>query len=378
MLRTLVLLLGLVAVTASTSAPFPPITALATVEVVADGLGALRGIAVDADDRVYVADRDGGTVTRLGDDGIRVVARRLERPVGLALDPQGRVLVAEERGGRVVRLDPEGPTPVLQGVKQPRWLAVSEHGTVFISARRLTRDNEPEPDDESAEPEMILALTGDGALTVFADGFDHLQGLATHDGAVYAATTGRRGLPRQAGVLYRIPVLADGRAGRASGLGPQDVVERPVGLAVDRLGALYVSAAATILDGPRAPHAVAKFRPDGAATAFAASLDGPRGLAFDRQGHLYVADGNAGRVLRFLAPPAPTLAGVPSFTSQPSITLGGSTVPQARVDAFAGEDDRPVTTAASATGSFTVTITPMPDALNRIEVFATPHGGRGL
>ena len=379
MLRTLVLVLSLVGLTGSVPAPPQPITGLAPVDVVAGGFGALRGIVVDTADRLYVADRESGTVTRIGDDGTRVLARRLERPVGLALDPQGRLLVAEERAGRVVRLDPDGPTPIVQGVKQPRWLAVSEHGTVYVSARRLTRDTDPEPDDESAEPEMILALTAAGALSVFADGFDHLQGLASHDGTVYAATTGPRGVPRPGGVLYRIPILADGRAGPASRLGPRDVYERPTGLAIDRLGALYVSAAATILDGPRSPHALLKVRSDGAATAFATGLDDPRGLAFDSHGHLYVADGNAGRVLRFLAPAAPTLTGVPSFTNQASVTLTGTTAPNARVDAFADAGDLSLaTTVASATGSFALAITPISNAVNRFAVFATARRGRGL
>jgi sugar lactone lactonase YvrE len=378
MLRTLILVLSLVGLTGSVPAPPQSITALAPVDVVAGGFGALRGIVVDSADRLYVADRESGTVTRIGDDGTRVLARRLEQPVGLALDLQGRLLVAEERAGRVVRLDPDGPTPIVQGVKQPRWLAVSERGTVYVSARRLTRDTDPEPDDESAEPEMILALTGDGALSVFADGFDHLQGLASHDGAVYAATTGPRGVPRQGGVLYRIPVLPDGGAGRPSRLGPRDVYERPTGLAVDRLGALYVSATATILDGPRSPHALLKVRPDGAATAFATGLDDPRGLAFDSHGHLYVADGNAGRVLRFLAPAAPILAGVPSFTNQASVTLTGTTAPNARVDAFADDGDLPLTAVASATGSFALAVTPISNAVNGFDVFATARRGRGL
>jgi hypothetical protein len=181
------LLLTIIAVSVPTSSP--SITALAPFEIVADGFVSLRGLAIDADDRVYVADREAGTVTRLEAGVSRILARRLERPVGVAVDAQGRVLVAEERGGRVVRLDAGGPTPIVQGIKQPRWLA-SDGGTLYISARRLTRGIAPEPDDESAEPEMILALGSDGGLTVFADGFDHLQGLAVRAGVLYAVMTG--------------------------------------------------------------------------------------------------------------------------------------------------------------------------------------------
>src|SRR5258705_13966279 len=127
----------------SIPAPSSSISALAPFEVVADGFGSLRGLAIDTDDRVYVADRDTGTVARLDPGAPRIVARRLERPVGIAIDALGRVLVAEERGGRVVRLDAGGPTPIVQGIKQPRWLAIDD-GTLYISPRRLTRGGDPD------------------------------------------------------------------------------------------------------------------------------------------------------------------------------------------------------------------------------------------
>jgi len=378
MLRTLALALITTSVTGTAIAPPRPIASLAPVEILAEGFARLRGIAIDADDTVYVSDRESGTVTRLSSEGRRVVARRLERPVGLAFDHDGRILVAEERAGRVVRLDPDGPTPLARGIKQPRWLAVSEDGTVYVSARRLTRDADPEPDDETLEPEVILALMPDGVLSVFADGFDHLQGLVVHGDAVYAATTGPRGVPRQGGVVYRIPILPDGRAGKITRLGPRDVFERPVGLAVDRLGVLYASAASTILDGPRSSQAIVKLRPDGAASTFATGLEDPRGLAFDSLGHLYVADGNSGRVLRFLAPPPPTLAAVAPFTRLASIALSGSTAPHARVDALIEDGGAPITTTASATGAFQLSMTPRPNTANRVEIMATGVRGRGL
>ena len=143
------------------AAAVQPLNALDPVEIYADGFGDLRGIVVDAQGNVFVADRAQGAVARIAPDGARTrVARGLAHPIGLALDPAGRLLIAEEKAGRVVRIEPNGRRTVLvAGVTRPRWLAVLEDGTLFISARRLTRDKDPEPDDESAEPdepEMIL------------------------------------------------------------------------------------------------------------------------------------------------------------------------------------------------------------------------------
>src|SRR5688500_17579655 len=104
MSRAFVLRLLLAAVAGSALAPPQRTVAAAPSGVWADGFASLRGIAVDGDDRVYVADREAGTVTRLDQHGVRtVVARHLERPIGVAIDAEARLLVAEERAARVVR-----------------------------------------------------------------------------------------------------------------------------------------------------------------------------------------------------------------------------------------------------------------------------------
>ena len=54
-----------------------------------------------------------------------------------------------------------------------------------------------EPDDESAEPEVVLGLTPPGALSVFTDGFRHLQGLAVNATTLFAATRGRQSEPHR-------------------------------------------------------------------------------------------------------------------------------------------------------------------------------------
>ena len=120
---------------------------------------------MDSQGVVYVSDRAAGTVTRIArDQSTTVVMRGLDRPVGLAFDLEGRLLVAEERAGRITRREAGGSRTILvSGVKQPRWLDVGEDATVFVVARRLTRGTDPEPDDESAEPEVVLALTSTGA-----------------------------------------------------------------------------------------------------------------------------------------------------------------------------------------------------------------------
>lgn len=353
--------------------------AVEPVEVHADGFDDLRGVAVDAEGYIYVADRAAGTVTRIALDRSRtVLASGLDRPVGVALDAAGRVLVAEEQAGRVVRLEPDGRrVAVVAGVKQPRWLAVHDDGTLFISARRLTRGTDPEPDDESAEPEAILALRPDGTLAVFADGFRKLQGLAADRDALFAATQGRRDEDRADGLVFRLPILPGGVAGPPVPWGPRDRLKKPVGLARDRLGALYVSTRELTLDEDRSRRAVGKLHPDQNLSAFAESLEHPQGLALDADGHLYLADGRSGRVLRFQAPAPPSLA-APAVTSQSPLTVQGATVAGARVDLFVNEAPGPVTVVADGQGRFSAPLALAPDAPNAVQGFATSVGGRGL
>ena len=375
MLLTLVLILSGISLAEAAQ----PVSALAPFDTYADGFHDLRGIALDAAGAVFVADRDAGTVTRIGADLARtVIASGLERPIGLAFDPDGRLLVAEERAGRVVRIEFQGaPTPLLTDVKQPRWLALRDDGTLYVAARALTRGADAEPDDESAEPEMILALTADGRRAVFSDGFRDLQGLVANHESVWAVSRGRQGENSAAGVVYRIAIL-DGGAGSSATPLSGAAVEKPVGLARDRLGALWLTAKELSLAEDKSKRVVAKLDASGGITLFALNLDDPKGLAFGREGHLYVADGASGRVVRFRAPAAPTLR-MPSLTRESAITVTGTTEPDARVEIFVeGAPTAVATVTADSTGAFSAPVALRPNAASALTVFATAHGGHGL
>ena len=115
----------------------------------------------------------------------------------------------------------------------------------------------------------------------------------------------------------------------------------------------------------------------GGVTVFAANLKKPQGLALDGEGNLYVADGTSGRVLRFRAPPPPTLT-VPTVTTHSPLTVTGSTEARARVDLFLNDAPTPVTVTADKTGAFSASLTLTLNHANTLEVFATTHGGHGL
>jgi hypothetical protein len=361
-------------------APASDVSGLDPAEVWADGFSDLRGIAVDATSgAVYVADRGTGTVTRIDPAGARiVVATGLERPIGLALDQDRRVLIAEERAGRVVRVEATGArTPLITDIKQPRWVAVGPDGTTYVSARRLTRGTDPEPDDESAEPEVVLARSPSSGLTrQFAGGFKSLQGVAVHGAAIFLATRGLQGDAHGDGVIFQLAISAGGTAGTPAMLGSGDQLKKPQGLATDMLSALFLTTKELSVAEDRTKRAVGKLDLSGRLTSYAAGLAGPQGLAFDSAGHLYVTDG--ARVLRFRAPPAPILDALPEVARTVSLTVRGMTEPQASVGAFVNDDATGATTLADTAGRFSVAITLAANADNRLEVFATGHAGAGL
>ncbi|MGH2660592.1 MAG: Ig-like domain-containing protein [Actinomycetota bacterium] len=373
-LLTLALVLGALLLVATLAAR-EPISALAPVETVLDGYEELVGVAVAADGTLYVADRGAGVVYRLEPSNYPTVALAgLDHPAGLALDAAGRLLIAEEKAGRVLRLEPDGaPSVLATGIKKPRWLAVSPDGALYVSAHRL---RPPDGADENEGREILRLIPG-GSPTVAASGLRRLEGLVRLNGAVVAATKGFESGPESAGMLLWYPVSADGSLG-APLTWVDTGLKQPVGLVLDWLGALYVSSKELGVGPDTKKRAVGKVHPDARLSAFAEHLEDPQGVALGPEGSLYLADGKAGRLLRFRAPPAPALTPLPAFTTQSPIPVAGATEPAARVDLFVNDAPTAVTGISDASGAFSLTVALTPNAENALQVLATTHAGDGL
>ena len=382
--------IGLSSVTAFASASMK---ALAPVELVAEKFRDARGVVVDGEDNVFVADRAAGTVTRIGRDAQTglltrsLFATSLREPVGLALDARGRLLVAEEQAGRVLRFEADGTRSVVATrLEHPRWLATDERGTIYVSASGIKRPSgsKHRDDDDDDDNDTIVAVSATGVASVFVDGFENVEGLAVIDGSLYAAGRGLRYKGHKVdkrdgdGGVYRIPILSSGRAGTPRPYGASDRLEKPRGLAVDHVGALYATGKELRLGRRDAVHVIAKIHLDGTVTPFAWNLDRrAQGLAFDGDGNLYVTDGRDGHVLRFGAPSAPVLS-APRFTKQPVITLSGTTEVETAIDAYINGKATPVTTGPDKFGLFSVKAALLSNAENHLHVFATGADGNGL
>ena len=193
---------------------------------------------------------------------------------GLAFDGQGRVLVAEERGGRVVRLDPTGPRP--SRGDQAAALARGERARNRLRLRpppdarrgpRARRRIGRARDDPLAERRR----RADGVrrrLRPLAGLFDPSRHLVRGDDRIARCSPTRRR-------RIRIPVLADGRAGRPPISARAMPSSALVGLALDQLGALFAARRDADLDGSGPRQNIVKLHPDGSVTLFASALVTP-------------------------------------------------------------------------------------------------------
>ena len=313
-------LLAFIALIPSTStAPVDPVTALAPVEVWADGFGDLGGVAVDTEGAVYVADRLAGTVVRIAPDRSRtIVATGLDQPTGLAVDASGRLVIAEEGANRVVRLEGDGThTTMIANVERPRWLVVRPDGTLYVSARAPVTDG-TRPDDERAHSEIVLRRTVSGEIAVLQEGLVDLQG------------------------------------------------RRAIGLAVDSRDAVFV----TTTEGT-----VVKIRPAGSRARFAAGLADPQGLAFDGDGNLFLGDGSAGRVLKFHAPKPPVFGPIPPYTNVSPLRVALTAEPGATVVV---EGAGTVAGTADARGSVGLAVPLTENAPTTLDAWVIGRDGDGL
>jgi RHS repeat-associated protein len=345
------------------------------------GTQELVGVAVSLDATTYVSDAGAGVVYRISPAGaVTIALSGLQRPAGLALDLSSRLLIAEEGGGRILRLETTGALTVLAtGLRSPRWLAVNLDGSIYIS------HHGPPPDGlDPAEGREILLLVPGQSPTVVATGLSRLEGLARVEGGLLASTMGFQSAPSSTGKLLRFPVNSNGTLAtpaifRDTGL------QQPVGLLQPGQFALVTGLYTGLREasGPADPakRTIGKLRLDATLTSFADHLGDPRGLTLGPDGSLHLAEGTAGRLLRFRAPAPPLLDPLPAFTNQPTITVTGTADPALRIDIVVLVNDvvkTVVTGTADATGRFSLSVPLTANATNTLAVVATASGGNGL
>ncbi len=249
-------------------------TRVATVAGLAD-ISEPFGIFVK-DDVIYLSDGETGTIRRIGSDGnATTVASGLNTPSAIAFLPNGNLVVADTGSHTIKEITHDGAITIIAGVE-------GMHG---------------------ASDGPVLSATFNGPI-----------GLAVNaDGSIYVADT----------YNDRIRLIKDGMVsavagsirGFSDGIGPAAMFDTPLGLAVwgdDIVVADSGNARIRIVERGGIVHTLAGSAErdliDGSLST--ASFEGPSAITIDTVGRMFVADGNAIRVIgQRVFPFVETLAG---------------------------------------------------------------------
>ena len=257
-------------------------------------------------------------------------AARFYQPTGVALDALGNVYVADAENNRIRKIAPTGAVSTLAGngtsgltngigtaaqFFSPRAVAVDASGNVYVAdgANHVIRKITPAGD--------VSTLAGSGAYG-FADGdgtaaqFYFPKGIAVDaSGNVYVADDINHRI-RKITPTGTVSTLAGSTLGSTDGDRTAAKFNRPMGIAVDASGNLYVADAAN--------HRIRKITPTGIVSTLAGSTAGhedgtgsnaefntPTGLSVDTSGNVYVAEDENGTIRKITSSgTVSTLAGM--------------------------------------------------------------------
>ena len=294
------------------------------------------GIAFDAADNLYIADRDnlrirkvasGGIITTVagngesgfsGDGGQATLARLLD-PRDVALDAAGNLFIADATNRRLRKVAPNGIISTAAGTGSfralgdggpaaiaelnfPTRMALDASGNLYVTEVDSHRIRKISPEG------IISTVAGDGTPGFFGDGrlatsaslFFPRDVAVDGTGNIYIADRANNRIRRVSVAGLITTVAGNGDQGFSGDGGPATdaVLNLPFGVAVDGVGNLYIADSTN--------RRVRKVSPEGLISTIAgngergvagdggpaieASLVFPVDLALDDGGNLYIAD----------------------------------------------------------------------------------------
>ena len=235
-----------------------------------------RGVAVDVQGNVFVADFGNNVIRQINTSGIITTIAgngtagynngtgtdtvRFNSPADVAVDNKGNIFVADYNNNLIRKITSAGVVSTVAGTLSPGYV----NGTVNTTTGAYVSFDKP------------LALVLDAA------------------GNIYVADSGNSAIREITPALVTTTV--------AGGPGQSTLVGYPAGIAMDALGNFFITdqsgrvieltAARVLYDLAGAPN-VAGFA-DGSGTA--AQFNTPQGIGVDASGNIYVADSNNNRI----------------------------------------------------------------------------------
>jgi len=231
-------------------------------------LSVFRGIAVDSDRNLYIADWGNNRIRKVSANGIiSTLIGGLYYPMGVAVGAGGTVYVADTYNNRILQVTPDGHSSViagtgpsgfnmvrssgdggpatLAGIDNPQSVAVDAAGNVYVAetpSHRIRRF-QPGGNISTFAGNGAYVYSGDGSAAASASLFDPYAVAVDSGGNVYVADSLNQAIRRidSHGVISTF--AGTGVAGYAGDGGPaiDAQLNNPQGVAVDSSGAVYIA-----------------------------------------------------------------------------------------------------------------------------------------
>ena len=295
-----------------------------------------RGITIDSDGNLYLADLfnkrirrivSSGTISTLAGNGIFQFGgeggsarnAQMNQPSGAAYDPQGNLFIVDTANHRVRKVNPDGVITTVMGdgtasanqLSYPSAVAIDPSGNVLIADTGNNRIRQIDSSGVVSNLTITPALRGPAGLATDADGNLYIADTGNNvvlrrskAGEVTTMISASSGLNAPYGLaldtngnlfvadLYNQRVVKRDRNGILSEAIPPASNTFPVGVLTDAKGNLYVTY--------YAKHELIKLTPLGEQTRLLGPSDlyFPQGLSLDSSGALIISDTGNNRVLR--------------------------------------------------------------------------------
>lgn len=309
-------------------------------------------VDVDSDGVVYVADAfnhsirrisTGGMVSTLAGGGVAGSVdgvgsnARFSHPHGVAVDAAGVVYSADWLTHRIRKISPLGFVSTLAGsgnlgdadevgllasFRWPEDVEVDAEGNVYVADRTNHKIRKITPDG------MVSTLAGNGTEgdadgNGLAASFKWPYGVAVYgDGSVFVADTGNNKIRKISPSGEVSTIAGSGQLGSSDGTGPEASFHGPRGIAVDAMGNLFVADTGN--------HLIRRVDCYGQVITLSgtgntgnrdgngidSSFDTPTGISLNPDGNLLVADAGNDKIRKI------TLRPLPQIQVQPESTTG--------------------------------------------------------
>ena len=303
-------------------------------------LSLAEDVTVDASGNIYVADYYNDVIRRINTSGIistiagiagragfsgdggAATAATLNHPAGISVDSSGNLFVADRDNNVIRKINTSGvistvaglgnsgytgngASPTAATLNNPRAEVVDAAGNLYFAdqSNNVVRKITPAGVITTIAGNGSAGYTGDGGVATSAS-LNGPQGLVLDSaGNLYIADTGNNVVRKVSSAGIITTVAGDGVAGfKDDRVATNSMLNGPKGLAFDSSGNLYIA--------DYYNNVVRKLTTSGILTTFAgnnslgvgysgdgrlsmsAQLSGPVGLAFDAMGDLFIADSN--------------------------------------------------------------------------------------